>query len=190
MEIETLRPRYRFTVKDYYRMAEADILDPNTRVELIEGQILEMPPIGPPHAVIVDRLAALLIRAVGDRATVRTQHPVLLSEITEPQPDLCVVRPRDAYFHRHPEAEDILLVIEVSDSSVAYDRIKKGRLYSRSWIPEYWLVNIPDRKLEVYRSPGPEGYEEKQELRGGNRAVPHALPDVTVEIDEIFPPSP
>jgi hypothetical protein len=186
MEIEALRPRHRFTVKEYYGMAEFGLLDRDARIELIDGDIIEMPPIGPPHATVVTRLSTALTQAVGDRAEVRTQLPVRLGETNEAQPDVCLVRPREVYYHRHPEADDVLLVIEVSDSSAAYDRIKKGRIYSRAWITEYWLVNIPDGMVEVYRSPGPEGYEEEQELRAGDTAVTQAFPDVTISIEDLL----
>lgn len=188
MEIEALRPRYRFTVKEYYRLFEAEVLDQRRPFELIEGEILEMPPIGPPHATVVTRLSTLLVQGVADRVTVRTQLPILLGETSQPQPDICLVKPRDVYYHRHPEAEDVLLVIEVSESSAAYDRIKKGRLYSRAWIPEYWLIDLVRGHVEVYRSPGAEGYTEKEELRAGDRAAPQALPDVTLDVGEILEP--
>jgi len=189
MEIEALRPRHRFTVRDYYRMAEDGILEPDVRVELIEGEILEMPPIGPPHAATVTQLSTQLTLEVAEEVTVRTQLPVRLSDRTEPQPDICLIRSRpDAYRLRHPEPDDILLVIEVSDSSVAYDRIKKGRLYSRSWIPEYWLVDIPGRRLEVYRSPGREGYTEREDVPAGARVSPQALPEVSLEVGAILGP--
>lgn len=190
MEIEALRTRHRFTVREYYGMAEFGLLDPDARVELIEGEILEMPPIGPPHAAIVTRVATTLIRRVPGEITVRAQVPIRLNDRTEPQPDISLVRSRpDGYGRRHPQGEDILLVIEVGESSVSYDRIKKGRLYSRSWIPEYWLVDIPGQRLEIYRSPGPEGYTEKRELTRGDTAAPSAMPDLAVEVTDILGPN-
>jgi Uma2 family endonuclease len=186
MEVEALRPRHRFTVKEYNEMAQLGLLDPDARVELIDGDIIEMPPIGPAHATIVTRLSTLLTRAVGDWATVRTQSPILVGQTSEPEPDLALVKPRDVYYHRHPEAEDILLVCEVSQSSAAYDRIKKGRLYSRAWIPEYWLIDIPRQQVEVYRSPGPDGYREKQELHKGDSVSPLALPELTIQVGQIL----
>ena len=188
MEIGALRPRHRFTVKEYYGMAEFGLLDREARVELIDGDIIEMPPIGPPHAEIVTRVSTALTRAAGDTVVVRTQLPIRLDATNEPEPDISLVKPRDIYYHRHPEAEDVLLVIEVSDSSVAYDRIKKGRLYSRAWIPEYWLVDIPAARLEIYRSPGPEGYTDKQDLTRGDSVAPLAMPDVALELADILSP--
>lgn len=185
-EIDALRPRYRFTVKEFARLFEWEILDPKSRFELIEGEIFELPPIGPPHANTVNRLAKILIEAVGEEAGVTIQSPILLGESSQPQPDICLVSPREVYFHRHPETEDVLLVIEVSESSAAYDRIKKGRLYSRAWIPEYWLIDLVRGQVEVYRSPGAEGYAEKQELRPGDHAAPLSLPDVSLDVGEIL----
>ena len=189
MEIEALRPRRRFTVKEYYSLADVGILDRDARVELIEGDILEMPPIGPAHADVVTRLSTALTLAVGDRAQVRTQLPVRLGETSEPEPDICVVTPRDVYYHRHPEPDDVLLVVEVSETSATYDRVKKGRLYSRSWVPEYWLIDIAAGTLEVYRSPGPEGYTEKAEHRKGARVSPQGLPDVAIDPGDVLAPS-
>jgi len=188
MEIEALRQRYRFTVKDFYRMAEEGILGADTRAELIDGDVIEMPPIGPSHATVVTRISTALTRMVEDRAQIRTQLPIHLGEMDEPEPDVCIVKPNDVYYHRHPDASDVLLVIEVSDSSAAYDRIKKGRIYSRAWIPEYWIIDIPASRLEVYRSPGHEGYAEKRELRRDDSVSCMALPDLTIELSEILEP--
>lgn len=189
--LEATRPRRRFTVKEYYRLAEFGILDRDSRVELIEGDIIEMPPIGPPHASAVNELARILNAKVGEKAKVTVQSPILLGESTHPQPDVCLVKPVDVYFHRHPEPEEVLLIIEVSDSSVEFDRSTKGRLYSRAWIPEYWLIDIPGQRVEVYSSPGPDGYTEKQELGRGDRISPAAVPDVEIDTADILgtPPS-
>ena len=189
MEIEALRPRHRFTVKQYYEMGALGFLEQDARFELIDGDIIEMPPAGPAHANIVNRLAAILVRAVEDRVGVTIQTPVLLGESNQPEPDVCLVKPREVYYHRHPEAEDVLLVIEVGESSVAYDRIKKGRLYSRSWIPEYWLIDIPGQRVEVYLSPGPDGYTEKLVNGREDRISPAALPDIEIDINDILGPS-
>ena len=124
--------RYRFTTTEYDRMAEAGVLGEDDRVELIEGEILEMSPMGRRHAACVDRLTRLLVRGVGDAAIVRVQNPIVLSDHNEPQPDLALLRPRvDFYTAEHPGPEDALLVVEVSDSSVEYDRQIKVPLYAQ-----------------------------------------------------------
>jgi Uma2 family endonuclease len=131
--------RYRFTRADYYRMAEAGILGEGDRVELIEGEIYRMSPIGPMHAGGVDRLNRLFSRTFGDAVIVRVQNPVVLDDYSEPEPDLTLLRPRaDFYTGEHPNPEDILLAVEVADSSADWDRRVKAPLYVRSGIPELW----------------------------------------------------
>lgn len=188
VDLEAQRPRHRFTVTEYYQLGEFSILNPDARVELIEGDIIEMPPIGPPHASIVSHLSKVLVQAVANTAEVRIQSPIHLSDRDEPQPDLCLVQPADSYYQRHPEPADVLLAIEVADSSVTYDRVEKGRLYSRSSIPEYWLVDIPAARIEIYRSPGPEGYSNKQELTRGDTVAPLAIPDLLLDVADILGP--
>jgi Uma2 family endonuclease len=182
-----VRQPYRFTVEDYHRMAEAGILGEDDRVELIEGEIVEMPPIGSPHGGTVKALIHLFSRAVGDRALVSAQDPVRLSDISEPQPDLMLLRPRpDFYRNAHPTPADVLLLIEVADTSVAYDRSKKLPLYARAGIPEYWLVDLERGVLEVYRSPAGDGYAEVHELGAGARVAPASLPDAELDVGEIL----
>jgi Uma2 family endonuclease len=179
MEITALRPRRRFTVEDYYRMAEAGILHQDDRVELIEGEIVEMPPIGSSHAGTVDHLATLLGRAVGDRAIVRVQGPVRLNDLSEPVPDLCLLRHRADYYRRsHPRPEDVLLLVEVADTTAAFDRQVKLPLYARAVIPEYWLVDLSQGLIEVFRSPTEGVYRKRFEVRPGDRLAPMAFPEI------------
>jgi len=145
-----LEPR-RFNVTEYYRMAEAGVLTPDDRVELIEGEIIKMSPIGSPHAACVARLARLLQNAVREKAIVWIQNPVRLSEFSEPVPDLALLSPRKNYYAaRHPTPADALLVIEVADTTLLKDRNVKIPLYARAGIPETWLVNLPKETIEVY----------------------------------------
>jgi Uma2 family endonuclease len=141
-------------VEDYYRMGEAGILAPDARVELIDGEIIDMPPSGPPHAGAVNRLVRLLGQAVGDRAVLLVQNPVVLSRHSAPQPDLALALPRaDFYAARHPGPADAVLVIEVADTTLPFDRDVKVRLYARHGIPEVWLIDLEAKRLIRNRTP-------------------------------------
>lgn len=146
--------RHRFSVEDYHRMGEAGILPADSRVELIRGQIIDLPPIGTPHLAMVNRLNSLLAVALRGRDTVSPQNPVRLPDGSEPQPDVSILKWRaDYYRRRRPAAEDVLLLIEVSDSSLDYDRTVKLPLYAESGIPESWIANLDEWVIEVYREP-------------------------------------
>jgi Uma2 family endonuclease len=178
-----------FTRDEYYAMAEAGILKPKDRVELIEGEIYRMPPIGNRHAGCVNRLVggfAPLIAA--HRAVLSPQNPVDLTDISEPQPDITLLRPReDFYGESHPTPEDVLLLVEVADSSIGFDRGTKIPLYARCDIPEIWLVDLIKRTLEVHREPGRDGYRKVQRLRAGDRIAPLAFPDFEIAVESILP---
>jgi len=178
---------YRFTVDEYHRMAEAGVFHEDDRVELIAGQVVAMTPIGVAHAGCVNRLTTLFAPVAGSRATLSVQNPVILGEHEEPQPDFAVLRYRaDGYGARHPRAEDVLLVIEVADTSVAYDRHTKMPLYARAGIPESWLVNLPDSVIEVYGEPGPDGYRAIRRVGRGEKLRPMILPDVEITAGDIL----
>lgn len=179
--------RRRFTVDEYHRMAEAGILAEDDRVELIEGEIVEMSPIGSRHAACVKRMTSLFYRQVGQKAIVSVQDPIRLTERSEPQPDLALLRLRpDFYAKAHPGPEDILLVVEVAETSPDYDRTVKLPLYAQARIPEVWLVDLAGEGVEVYRTPTPQGYREVQHARRGQRLIPQAFPDVDLTVDEVF----
>jgi Uma2 family endonuclease len=179
-------PRRLFTVDEYERMGEAGILGEDDRVELIEGEILEMVPIGSGHAAGVNRLTQLFSRALGDRAIVSVQNPVRLSDLSAPQPDLALLRPReDFYASNHPRPEDVLLLVEVVETSLAYDRAKL-RVYAAAGISEVWLVNLPDGSLERYRRPGAAGFAETDVATGDAEIAPEAFPDVSFGIRSIL----
>ncbi|MGH2376231.1 MAG: Uma2 family endonuclease, partial [bacterium] len=169
--------RRRFTVDEYYRMADAGIFSEDDRVELIEGEIVEMVAIGSRHAGSVGKFNRILSRRVGDAALVWVQNPIRLSEHSELRPDLALLRPRpDFYTSAHPGPEDVLLLIEVAESSVDYDREVKVPLYARYRVREYWLIDLPKGVVEVYRGPTPEGYRETQTVRRGGQLTIEALP--------------
>ena len=150
-----------------------------------------MPPIGSYHAGDVDRLAQLFFQRLAGRAIVRVQNPIHLSEYSEPQPDISLLRPRaDFYTTSHPTPQDILLVVEVADTSVAYDREIKVAIYARAGIAEYWLRDLQGEAIEVYRGPSPEGYQQVQTVRRGDRLAPEALPDVEFLVDQLLGPIP
>lgn len=177
----------RFTVDDYYRMAEAGILRPGDRVELIEGEIVEMTPIGREHAARVDCLNNLYCVKLAGRAIVRVQNPVRLNRNTEPQPDVAILRSKtDYYASGHPGPEDVLLIIEVADSSLAYDRGVKMSEYARAGIREAWLVDLAAGVVEVSRKPGPSGYGDVRAIRRGQSLAPEAFPDVSIRVDDIL----
>jgi len=161
-----IEPR-RFNVTEYYKMAKAGILKPDDRVELIEGEIIKMRPIGSPHAACVARLVQLLPRAIDDRALLWVQNPVRLDDYSEPVPDVALLRPRkDFYAARHPLPKDTLLVIEVADSTLLKDRNVKVPLYARKGLREVWLVNIPKEIVEVYFDLQSDKYKCQKFKRG------------------------
>ncbi|MGH2673982.1 MAG: Uma2 family endonuclease, partial [Actinomycetota bacterium] len=163
------------------------IIRDGARVELVDGHILEKPVIGSSHAGCVDALNRLFVRAVGDRAIVRVQGPVQLDEYSEPEPDLSLLRPRaDFYRTSHPAPQEVLLIIEVSDTSAEFDRRVKAPLYARAGIPEYWIVDLSRGVVEVQRSPAEVGYRERQELRLGDRLEPGTMPDAVLDVAQIL----
>ena len=187
MAVDTVATRRRFTRGEYYRMAEVGILHEDDRVELIKGEIVEMSPIGRRHKAFVGNLAQLLMVRVVGRAVVWAQSSIALSDDTEPQPDLAVLR-RGAvsYKERDAWAEDALLLIEVADSSLAYDRSTKLRLYAEAGIPEYWVVDCAAETVEVHRGPAPDGYREVRLVAGVGTLAPQAFPDVELRTIDIF----
>jgi Uma2 family endonuclease len=177
-----------FTVDEYYRMAEAGILGPEDRVELINGEIIKMSPIGHRHMGCVNKANRLFIEALGRRAVVSPQNPVLLSMWTEPQPDLTVLKPRDDdYDSKKPEHADALLVIEIAESSLSYDRDIKVPHYAAAGIPEVWIEDLTRDQLLVYRDPGKDGYLNSLTLRRGDSVSPLAFPDVTFNVSDLLP---
>src|SRR5262247_2052006 len=178
MAVEVTASRRRFTRAEYYRMAEVGILGEADRVELIKGEIIEMSPIGRRHSAFVTNLNQLLVVRLAGRALVAVQGAVALAEDTEPQPDLAVLRRRRVpYKEREAWAEDAVLLIEVADSSLAYDRTTKLRLYAEAGIPEYWVVDCAAESIEIYRTPGAGGYREVSRIVGAATVTLQAFPD-------------
>ena len=179
--------RRRFTVDEYHRMGEVGILSRDDRVELVDGEIVEMTPIGPRHAFRVATLTQRLVQLLGDRAVVWVQMPVRLGLRHEPEPDLVLLRPPlGRYAKQLPGPEDVLLLIEISGSSIAYDRGVKLRMYAQAGIPEVWIIDLEGDAMEVYRRPTSAGYLDSQRVTRGGRVAPDAFPDVPLPIDDVL----
>lgn len=178
----------RFTIKEYYQMAEAGILTEGDRVELIEGEVVEMMPIGVRHAGTVNRLASALWGALRDQAVVSVQNPVRITALnSEPQPDVAVLKTRpDFYTSAHPEPEDVLLLVEVMDTTAGYDRGVKAPLYARAGILEVWLVDLATDTVEVFRHPAGDRYSDARSLRRGDQVTISAFPGVTLTVADIL----
>jgi Uma2 family endonuclease len=179
--------RRRFTVAEYYRMGETGILNEDDRVELIKGEIIQMPPIGGPHASRVDRITRVLSGIPAGTAQVRVQGPVQLGPRNEPVPDLLLLHPRaDYYSDSHPTAADVFLLIEVSDTSLAYDLRTKVPLYARHGITEVWIVDLTHDVVQVYREPAASGYQVVETRRRGDRIAVAAFPDIELMVEQIL----
>jgi Uma2 family endonuclease len=167
-----------FTVAGYHRLAELGILHEDDRVELLNGQVVVMSPIGPRHAGCVKMLNRLLLGV---------QDPLILSERAEPEPDLAVLAPRpDGYRRAHPRPEEVFLVIEVADSSLDRDHVRKIPLYAAAGIPEVWVVDLEGDVITLHRTPSPNGYGEITAASRGETISPHLLPHVSLAVDEIL----
>ena len=184
--LEPARKRL-LSVADFHKVGDAGVFAPDERVELIEGELVAMPPIGPAHASLVDDVAGALFEAIGKRAVIRVQGPVRLSDRSEPQPDIALLRSReDRYRTAHPEPGDTLLAIEVADSTLIHDRDVKGPLYAKHGVPETWLIDVQGERLIVYRQPSERGYAREFVQRPPGTLEPVSFPDVTVDLSVLF----
>ena len=178
---------HRFTVDEFYRMVEIGVIPPQTRVELIEGQIIDMLPIGPFHSGILNELAEIFTLAADAKWIVTVQSPLRLDEQTAPQPDLMLLRPpHSQYRHAHPTPEDVLLLIEVADSSLTYDRATKLPQYARANVAEVWIVNLPERKVEIHREPDFGAYQSTESRQPGEQITPAACPKAVISIGDLL----
>jgi Uma2 family endonuclease len=190
IDVETLGvKRRRFTVDEYERMVKAGILRREDRVELINGDIVRKGAVGSEHAWFRTSLSRWFIPRLAEVAVVRFQNPVRLTENWEPEPDVLIARlTADRYFSAHPRAEDVLLLIDVADSSLGFDRATKLPMYARSGIPEVWILAVARLRFEVYRRPVDSRYRQRQYVERGGSITPLAFPDLAVPVDEILPP--
>ena len=180
--------RMRISVDRYEKMVEAGVLTKYDRVELIEGDMINEPGINPPHSAITARLTELLVLSVGRSVTVSPCGSVRLGDFSVPQPDLMLLtRREDFYFGRRPTAADVLLLIEVSDSSFAYDQSTKRALYARYGVEEYWVVDVQGERVFVYSEPAEEGYARVVECRAADIVSPRAVPVVQIQVGTLFP---
>lgn len=177
----------RFTVDEYHQMAEMGILKEGDRVELINGEIIEMSAISSRHAAGVKRLSRLLNRLIGDAAIIGVQDPIQLNDYSEPEPDISLLKPRaDFYVQSHPKPEDVWLVIEVAESSAVRDRIVKMPAYANAQIAELWIVDLQGDLIEVYRDPVAGSYQSTQQARRGETLTPQSFPSVNLKVDEML----
>ena len=171
------------SVMDYQKMAEAGIISLDARVELIAGEIIDMPPIGSIHASYVNRLNKELVRAVSNAALVSVQNPVILGDLSEPEPDFAILKPKaNDYEDSLPKAEDIFLLIEIADTTINYDRQIKAPLYARFSIAEYWLINTQDQSITVYQMPVQGQYTIVKILQLPTNISPLLLPNIKLEL--------
>ncbi len=174
------------SVEDYHRMIDAGILGPQDRVELIEGQIIEMAAIGSWHAAYVDKIDTLLKKLLGEEAIVRTQNPIQIVAFSEPEPDVAIVKPRkDFYAMQHPKPSQVYLIIEVADSSLDLDREVKLPLYAAAGVPEYWILNVNAQEIEAHHTPICNTYKYREIIKPTDRVTFRAF-DLVVPAKDIF----
>ncbi|MCB9435318.1 MAG: Uma2 family endonuclease [Ardenticatenaceae bacterium] len=175
-----------FTVDEYHQMIAAGIFKEDDRLELIGGELITMSPIGPRHAAVVARMTRLLSQHFSDAALVWVQNPVGLEAYSEPEPDVALIQFRsDFYAQAHPEPEDILLLVEVSDTTLAYDRSVKLPLYAQAGVVEVWLVDVGNKAIEVYRQPAENGYQVQLSLRRGDMISLLLFPEIKLAVADI-----
>ena len=179
---------YTWVVSDYHQMIESGILTPNCPVELLEGRIIRMSPQRPFHASSVHRTNKYLSKLLGNRAEVRIQSPITLGDDSEPEPDIAVVSTDiNEYADRHPAPKDIYLSIEVADTTLTKDRQLKSRIYAKNLVPEYWILDLQNRQVYIYRSPAGDKYQIELVLKSQESTSIQAFPDLTIMLDDLFP---
>lgn len=180
--------QHRFTVEEFLRIGETGILDPDLRVELLDGKVYEMAAIGSPHAACVNRLTRIFTEAFRTRLIVAVQNPVQIGRYTLLVPDVTLLQPRDDYYEaRHPRPEDVLLLVEVADTTLSRDRRVKMPVYGRAGVVESWLVDLNARRVQVFREPSSGlGYERAEAASLEGSLTPISLPDLTVDAAKIL----
>jgi Uma2 family endonuclease len=181
--------RHAFTVDEWHRMGEAGLFGDSARMEVLDWEVIEMSPIGSPHASCVARLTFLLIEAVGSRALIFPQSPVALDPYSEPQPDIAALAPRpEGYSRSHPDPSEIRLLIEVADSTLAFDRDVKSRVYARSGVRQTWIVDLAGDQVLVMGSPGPDGYRRVDASSRSGELEIESLAGVRLSVAEVLGP--
>lgn len=180
----------RFTVEEYYVMGETGVLKPEERVELIQGEIIEMSPKGPEHCASTSYAEDCFRGRLGNRALVRTQDPIHLGEHSEPEPDVVLAAPHPKrYADHHPTPQEILYVLEIADTTLAKDRMVKAKLYAEAGLIQYGILNVNARELEDYRDPDADGYRTKHTYRADESFTLVAFPEVCITVGELLPPA-
>jgi Uma2 family endonuclease len=180
--------KHLISAEEYLRMGEADVFAPDARLELIEGEIIEMAPIHPPHSGRVKKINELFVQRAGGRAIVSVQDPLIISGRSVPQPDLALLRARSDYYTKsHPVVADVFLVVEVADTTLRFDLRTKVPLYARCAIPEVWVLDVNEGAIHVFRELGDGAYRSAFVARVGERVACAALPEVVLEVAELFP---
>jgi Uma2 family endonuclease len=181
--------KYWISVDEYERMGEAGIFRPDARLELLEGEIYEMSPTGSRHAACVDALALILTETARRRFIVRTQSPIQLDDYSEPQPDVALLRWRDDFYSRaHPQPADVMLVVEVADTTLESDRRYKLPLYAKAGIGEAWIVNLQDESIELYAEPSGGAYQVNAAFKRGEEAQSHTIADLRLNVAAVIGP--
>ena len=181
------RPGHRFNVQEYYRLAEIGVIPPGARVELLNGKIIDQDPINPFHAGLNKCLIRIYSELAWSRWLVASRSRLRLEDHSEPEPDFMLLKPSpDDYTNRHPRPDEVFLLIEVSDTTLDYDREDKLPAYGRAGIVEVWIVNLTNTTIEVYRDPHFTGYGSKVILSSGDQIAPQAFPDAMAEVVELL----
>ncbi len=180
-------PHRKFTVDEYHYFIEQGVFKPEERIELWEGEFIEMSPIGKKHASSVDYLVEWLIENSARRYIARSQSPIVLDDFSEPQPDVCLLRRRDDFYRReNAAAKDVLLAMEVADTTVKYDRDIKFPRYAENGIPEAWLIDLENNRVEIHTEPGANGYRLIRVLHRGDVAESTVFEDLKIPVDDIL----
>jgi Uma2 family endonuclease len=178
-----------WTVKEYHHMSELGILDSSERTELITGKIVLMTAKGTPHVIALQLIASSLQAQLNNIALIRTQDPIELDDFSEPEPDLAIVKGKILdYADRHPGPSDVLLVVEIADSTLKKDCEVKDKLYARSNIADYWVIDVKNRQVHIFRTPTPTGYASHLILSDSQTVSPLAFPEIVLLIASILPP--
>ena len=179
---------YRFTVKEWHRLGKAGLFDEHDRVELLDGEIIIMSPIGSRHAAVLYNLIDVFGEQNRRRYLVGAGNPVEADSQSEPLPDLMLLPRTHRNAKHHPLTRDTHLIVEIADTSLAHDRGRKLRKYASTGLGEYWIVNLKEDSIEIYRNPKDEAFRDQSTARIGDRIFPEAFPDVVIEVGEIIPP--
>lgn len=178
-------PKKTFTVEQYYQLADVGIIGPDDKVELLEGEIFEMSPINSRHSGTVTLIVQKLYSVFSDKVTIASQNPIRLNNNSEPEPDIYIAK-KGLYISAHPTPKDLFLIIEVSDSSLEKDQLVKADLYAKAGIPEYWIVDLQNNQLEIYREPKLNGYQFKRIISESNDVKCEAI-EFTLRFEDFFP---